>query len=138
MAAHGELVSVLVVDEDPAILALIATILDRNGLRALLARDAEEAMTIARRGYVPIDLILSDIEISGMSGADLARRLREIRPETRVLYMSAFVDSGVIRIGLMPVRSGSTPGAVDDWGFVDSIVAASQAPLVRTGGSSYL
>src|SRR5579863_8176359 len=91
MAAHGEFVSVLVVDEDPAILALIAAILDRNGLRALLARDAEEAMAIARRGYVPIDLILCDIEISGMSGADLTRRLLEIRPDTRVLYMSAFV-----------------------------------------------
>ena len=70
MAKNGGLVSVLVVDDDPAILALIATILDRNGLRALLARDGEEAMAIAQRSHVAIDLILSDIEISGVSGAD--------------------------------------------------------------------
>jgi CheY-like chemotaxis protein len=136
MATHGGSVSVLVVDDDPAILALIATILDRNGLRALLARDGQEAMAIAQRNHVPIDLILSDIEISGVSGADLVRRLREIRPNARVLYMSAYVDSGVIRVGLMPARFESPSGAVEDWGFVDSILAASQAPSVHTRSAS--
>src|SRR5580698_483772 len=46
--------SVLVINEDAEILSFFARILDGNGIRALLARDAGEAVGIAKRGYVPI------------------------------------------------------------------------------------
>ena len=53
--------SVLVIDEQPAILAFFARILTAGGMRALLARNSGEAIGIAERGYVPIDLVLSNV-----------------------------------------------------------------------------
>jgi CheY-like chemotaxis protein len=115
--AGSDPLSVLVVDEDASILAFLARILDANGIRALLARSAEEALSIAQRSYVPINLILTDVtvreavmdSVSESAGAQLASRLREIRPDARVLYMSAYTDAGVIRIQLMNGQQASQP-----------------------------
>lgn len=138
---NSDPLSVLVVDEEPAILDFIARLLDNNGMRALLARSAREAMEIAQRGYVPIDLILTDIVVkdsgtdSGVSeitGAELLNRLRQIRPGTRALYMSAYVDAGVIRIQPMS-RQSEEPGKSSDGNLIDSILTAATAPLTFRG-----
>jgi len=97
----GDGPSVLVVDAETPVLALLSSILRNNGFRALLARTPEEALEIASRQYVPIDLVLSNIAIGDGSGPDLTDKLRAIRPGVRVLYMSACVDSGAIRVQLM-------------------------------------
>jgi ActR/RegA family two-component response regulator len=115
--AGSDPLSVLVVDEDASILAFLARLLDANGIRALLARSAQEALAIAQRRYVPINLILTDVTVreavddpvSESAGAQLVSRLLEIRPDARVLYMSAFTDAGVIRIQLMNGQQGSQP-----------------------------
>jgi len=129
--------SVLVVDEEPSILTFLASLLETNGMRALLARSAHEAVGIAQRGYVPIDLILTDIVvkesvadsgISEITGAEMLNRLRQIRPDTRALYMSAYVDSGVIRIQLMNRQSGEDL-AKSDQTLIESIRTAAVAPL---------
>ena len=107
--AGSDPLSVLVVDEDTSVLAFLARILDANGIRALLARSAEEALSIAQRNYVPINLVLTDVtvreavndSVSESDGAQFASRLRQIRPDARVLYMSAYTDAGIIRIQLM-------------------------------------
>jgi CheY-like chemotaxis protein len=138
--------SVLVVDEDPAILEFIARMLDSNGMRALLAHSAQEAIEIAQRGYVPINLVLTDVVVKEshkdagaleLTGAELVNRLREIRPDLRAMYMSAFVDSGIIRIRLMK-RHGMEPGEkFAESNFIASIGAEATAPLAfRNGGST--
>src|ERR1035438_5548069 len=108
MANSSVSLSVLVVDEEPDILSFFARILDSDGLRPLLARNPQEAIGIAKRGYVPIDLVVTDValrpETNGpelTNGHDLVDRLRELRPDIRALFMSAYLDSGVIRVELM-------------------------------------
>jgi CheY-like chemotaxis protein len=137
--------SVLVVDEEPSILTFLASLLEANGMRALLARSAHEAVGIAQRGYVPIDLILSDIVvkesvadsgISEITGAEMLNRLRQIRPDTRALYMSAYVDSGVIRIQLMNRQSGEDI-AKSDHTLIESIRTAASAPLAFRGSAAH-
>jgi DNA-binding NtrC family response regulator len=93
-------ISVLVIDEDPPVLALIGEMLAENGIRALLARTADEAVSIARRDYVPIDLILTDRQLPDAVGSEIVARIQAHRPLVRALYMSSFVDAGVIRIDL--------------------------------------
>jgi DNA-binding response OmpR family regulator len=93
-------ISVLVIDEEPPVLALISEMLAENGIRALLARTADEALSIARRDYVPIDLILADRQLPDAVGTEIVARIRAYRPHVRALYMSSFVDAGVIRIDL--------------------------------------
>lgn len=129
----GDSLSVLVVDEAAEILSFFSRLLDANGMRALLARNAEEAIRIAKLDYVPIDLVMTDIFLkpddpahSPSSGLELAARLREFRPDVRVLYMSAFVDDGMIRIELRERRSGLTSKTSD--GLIESIRTAIAAP----------
>lgn len=141
---QGEALSVLVVDEEPSVLVFLASLLDNNGIRALLAHSAQEAEEIARRGYVPIDLVLTDIVVkdSGgdaaaaeISGAELINRLRRIRPDVRSLYMTAFIDAGVIRIQLMSRRQDREGENFDPGDLISSIRAAAVAPLAFRGGS---
>ncbi len=133
--------SVLVVDEELSILTFLASLLEANGMRALLARSAHEAVGIAQRGYVPIDLILTDIVVkesmadSGLAeitGAEMLNRLRQIRTDTRALYMSAYVDAGVIRIQLMNRQSDEDHTTPDNT-LIESIRTAATAPLTFRG-----
>ena len=142
MAVRVDSLSVLVVDEEPEVLSFFAKILDANGMRALLARNATEAIGIARRGYVPIDLVLTDIALKTevakpdlTSGQEMVDRLRRLRPEIRALYMSAHLDAEIIRIELMERGFQTTSKSSDDTGLIESIQGAAAAPMVRRMGS---
>jgi DNA-binding NtrC family response regulator len=143
MAVFADTLSVLVVDEDPEILSFFARVLDINGMRALLARNQDEAIGIAKRSYVPIDLVLTDVSIKPdaetsdlSSGPLLVERLRELRPEVRALYMSAHLDAEVIRIELMDRGFETTSNSSDTQGLLESIRSAAAAPLVRRVGGT--
>jgi len=143
MAVCADSLSVLVVDEDPEILSFFARVLDINGMRALLARNQDEAIGIAKRSYVPIDLVLTDVLLKPDDGTPelgsgplLVERLRELRPEVRALYMSAYLDAEVIRIELMDRGFETTSKNSDNQGLLESIRRAAAAPLVRRVGSA--
>jgi len=143
MVVCNDSLSVLVVDEEPDILSFFARILDTNGMRALLARSADEAIGIVKRGYVPIDLVLTDVSLKRnaaaadfSAGPQLVDRLREFRPELRGLYMSAHLDSEVIRIELMDCKLQTMSKNPDDEGLIESIRTAATAPLTRRMGST--
>jgi CheY-like chemotaxis protein len=134
--ATADSLSVLIVDESTEILSFFSRLLHANGMRALLARNGEEAIRIAKLVYVPIDLVMTDIflkpdaAVSGLgSGPEMLVRLREWRPDIPVLYMSAFVDSEAIRIELRPRRFGATSKTSDVPGLIESIRAAITAPF---------
>jgi response regulator RpfG family c-di-GMP phosphodiesterase len=125
--------SVLVVDEDPAILILIAKILDTSGMRALLARNGSEAVEIAERHEIPIDLIVANVAIPEPRDPQLLDQLRRIRPGVRDLSMAACVDGGVIRIQLLTGGHGAEP-VVCDGGLVESIRKSAKAHRTRHAG----
>ena len=137
MVAVVDSLSVLVVDEEPEVLSFFARLLDANDMRALLARNAVEAIGIAKRGYVPIDLVVTDValraETSGpevTGGHDLIALIRELRPDTRALFMSACLDAGVVRIELMDRAVETNSKNPDDAGLIDSIRLAVTRPIV--------
>jgi DNA-binding NtrC family response regulator len=143
MAVSGDSLSVLVVDEDPEILSFFARILDINGMRALLARTHDEAVGIAKRSYVPIDLVLTDVLLKPdagtldlSSGPALVERLRELRPELRAMYMSASLDSEMIRIELMDRLFETMAKSSDDRGLLELIRNAATALKVQRAGST--
>jgi DNA-binding NtrC family response regulator len=59
------------------------------------------ALEVARRHAAPIHLLLTDVVMPGLSGRELAARLLEIHPETRVLYMSGYSDEAIARHGVL-------------------------------------
>jgi CheY-like chemotaxis protein len=126
-------VSVLVVDEDPAILVFIARVLDAGGMRALLARDGSEALEIAGRSYVPIDIVLMNAALWEHHEPLLREQLHQVRPGVRELTMAACVEGGVFRIQAMRGGGGAEYTACDD-GLVESIRRSASAPQVRRAG----
>jgi two-component system chemotaxis response regulator CheY len=82
--------NVLLVDDDPDIRMLTRTFLDHEGYSVFSSGDAERAVQIFRS--VPrIDLLVTDLYMPGRSGMELARELKELRKDLRVLMISGGV-----------------------------------------------
>lgn len=128
---HANPLSVLIVDEEPEILVFLARMLDANGMRGLLARSATEAIEIAKIGHIPVDVVLTNVLLppdpdarNPGSGPELTDRVRELRPGVRAMYMSAWVDSGVIRIELLDRGVNYMSKSSDTRGLIAAIRAA--------------
>jgi CheY-like chemotaxis protein len=87
--------TVMVVEDADALRDLTRRILSEAGYQVVEARNGVQAVRIlARQG--PVDLLLSDIVMPGMSGRDLALRLREKDPEIPILFMSGYTDDALL------------------------------------------
>jgi two-component system cell cycle sensor histidine kinase/response regulator CckA len=93
--------TVLVVEDEPLVRALVVRALRSHGYRCLEARDASEALRMLEHGGARVDLVITDVVMPGMSGGGLGDRLALIRPDLPVLYTSAYVDEDVIGRGLL-------------------------------------
>ena len=81
----------LVVDDEPAILRLVAVVLRDLGCHTLTAGDAESALLIIESDHP--DVVISDIKLPGMDGVELARRIKSnANNGTPVLLMSAYSE----------------------------------------------
>jgi CheY-like chemotaxis protein len=88
--------TVLLVEDDPAVGKATARILRRGGYEVLTAGGPEEALELVHKHAAPIDLLVSDVVMPGMSGPDLDRRLRELRPGLRTLFVSGYSRDVVV------------------------------------------
>jgi PAS domain S-box-containing protein len=91
-AASG---TILFVEDDESIRALGTRALRKHGFTVLPARHAKDALQLAEDPDRRIDLLLTDVVMPGMSGHELAGRLRQFRPEVKVLYTSGYTDDGI-------------------------------------------
>jgi two-component system cell cycle sensor histidine kinase/response regulator CckA len=98
--------TVLIVDDDPAVLVLIQSILMAADYRVLLAAERADAVRLARQKHVRIDVALLDVRIPGVTGTELADEILSIRPDVRVLWMSGFVDEEFVRVKLLDGYAG--------------------------------
>jgi len=91
---------VLVVEDEDLIRQLAEQILRDRGYRVISAASATEALELVTSLDGEIDLLVTDIVMPGLSGLDLAQRLRRRIPDLRVLFMSGYSDSPLLRAGL--------------------------------------
>ena len=84
--------TVLLVEDEPAVRAIIATVLRRNGYQVLEAATSRAALLIVERHKGDIDLLLTDVVMPEINGPALAQRLVAARPELRVLFISGYAD----------------------------------------------
>lgn len=97
MHEPGEyLETILVVDDDPAVLRIVSSILGRAEFRVLRATDGSSALKLATETPRTIQLLLSDVKMPGMSGPDLAETLKQTRPDIHVMFMSGFADGDLL------------------------------------------
>jgi hypothetical protein len=97
--------SVLVVEDDQSIRELTAEVLREHGYRVAEAASAEQALSVFE-ATGPVDLLLTDVVMSGMNGHELANKLVALHPGLKVLYMSGYSERGVVQQGILePGRS---------------------------------
>jgi two-component system cell cycle sensor histidine kinase/response regulator CckA len=93
--ARGGHETVLVAEDDDDVRRLARRVLEGQGYAVLEAPDAATALRLAAGHAGPIDLLLTDVVMPEMPGTELARRLGDARPGTRVLYVSGYTDHSV-------------------------------------------
>lgn len=96
--------TVLVVEDKEVVRKLATQILRSYGYRILEARHGEQALLIAKNQSDVIHLLLTDVIMPGMTGPELAQRLKVTRPSLQVLYMSGYAADVITSRGLLDPR----------------------------------
>lgn len=94
-------VTVLVAEDEVGIRSPLRRLLSAQGYRVLDASDGPGALEVANRHSGRIHLLLTDILMPGMNGGELARRLLQVRPAMRVVFMSGFSDQAIQTNGIL-------------------------------------
>lgn len=91
---------IMVVDDDPSVLALMEIMLTRKGFSVVSAGDAQHALILLNQGTP--DLFILDVMMPGMNGIELCRELknRADTARTPVLILSAWSDSDLVKQAL--------------------------------------
>jgi two-component system cell cycle sensor histidine kinase/response regulator CckA len=92
--------TILLVEDEPGVRALVSETLQVYGYTVLEARHGIEALLIGTQHAGPISLLMTDVVMPQMSGREVADRLQPLRPGMRVLYMSGYTDEAVIHHGV--------------------------------------
>lgn len=111
-AEGGE--SILLVEDEDAVRHLVRNVLVRHGYVVLDAPGGEQALEMFERHADRVALLLTDVVMPGMSGRELAARLRARRPELKVVYMSGYPgdvlgDRGIPEPGMTLIQKPFTP-----------------------------
>jgi PAS domain S-box-containing protein len=93
--------TVLVVEDEEVVRALVRQILEDSGYTVLTASDGEEAIEVATASKIPVHLVVTDIIMPKMGGREAARSLEKIFPGVSILYMSGYTDEAIVHHGVL-------------------------------------
>jgi len=96
----GESEVVLLVEDESAVRDLARRVLERNGYAILEAPNGREALRVAGMHQGHIHLLITDMVMPHLGGAEVYRALHPLRPTMRVLYMSGYTEDDIIRRGM--------------------------------------
>jgi CheY-like chemotaxis protein len=93
--------TVLLVEDEDGVRALVRQVLHKHGYNVLEARNGGEALLMCERHQGDIDMLLTDVVLEQMGGRELAERLLKVRPEMKVLYVSGYADDAIVHHGVL-------------------------------------
>ena len=101
VAEPGGKETILVVEDQEEVRRLVVAALKAYGYRVIEAADAGAALLICEQESARIHLVLTDVVMPHMNGRELVTRLRKLRPEIKVLYMSGYADNAILQHGVL-------------------------------------
>ena len=93
--------TILIVEDEEEVRKLAGKILERQGYKILETFNGDDALVACERSRSPIHLMLADVVMPGMSGSELAKLLKPLYPEIKILYMSGYTDDSIVRHGVL-------------------------------------
>jgi CheY-like chemotaxis protein len=91
----------LLVEDDPAVLSFVESALSRLGYEVVSTSEPSQAVEIVRDQGQSIDLMITDVVMPGMTGAVLAERVSEIRPDLKVMFVSGYTHDVIAHHGVL-------------------------------------
>jgi len=104
-SCRGGAETILLVEDEAAVRQSACQFLSLNGYTVLEAKDGKEALQVAKNHSGAIDLMITDVVMPHMGGAKLAARLASARPQMKVLFVSGYAESTVLRYGPIDVTN---------------------------------
>jgi CheY-like chemotaxis protein len=96
---------VLVVEDEAGLRRLVVRTLSRHGYKVLEASSGLEGLDVAQQAGDELRLVISDVVMPKMSGPEMVRKLREIRPDLKVMYTSGYAGDAMARKGLIEANA---------------------------------
>ncbi|MEN6476178.1 MAG: PAS domain S-box protein [Syntrophaceae bacterium] len=93
--------TVLLVEDDPGVLEFTRSVLEMLGYHVMAASSGEEALSMARDYAGPIQLLMTDVILSGMNGRQVAEALTADRPGLKVLFNSGYTKNTIVHHGVL-------------------------------------
>ncbi len=94
--------TVLLVEDEPMLRELAATMLGELGYRVLEADNGQHALRVIQENLAtPIDVLVTDVVMPEMGGKELADKLRTISPQTKVLFSSGYTEDAIVQGGVL-------------------------------------
>jgi len=93
--------TILLVEDEEAVRKIAKMALESHGYTVIEASSGSSALKLAEKTARPIDLVISDVVMPGMSGRQFAEALRVLRPDFRLLFISGYTDDAVVRHGIV-------------------------------------
>jgi len=113
--------TILVVEDEPGIRALVQKILTRHGYEVLEAVNGEEGLAVVRSRPGAINLLITDVMMPGMGGPELVERLRGQGIDIKVLYLSGYTDDPNIYAAKFPPGTAFLPKPFTLAALVDKV-----------------
>lgn len=93
--------TVLLVEDEEMVRSFARTVLQTYGYTVLEAQTVTEAVRTCQEYLGPINLLVTDVVMPGLSGRRLADQVAPLRPTMKVLYMSGYTDDGIVHHGVL-------------------------------------
>jgi two-component system cell cycle sensor histidine kinase/response regulator CckA len=88
--------TILIVEDEPLLLRIVKSTLERAEFKILTARDGEEALTLYAQHQSEIALIISSVALPKIAGWTLYLQLKEMKPGVKMIFISGYFDPGFI------------------------------------------
>lgn len=96
--------TILLVEDDPDVREVAAVILSQNGYQVIQAENGEKALQLVMKNNYDIRLMITDVVMPGINGRELANKMKALREDVKVLYISGYTDGAIVQNGMLESR----------------------------------